>query len=100
MADKVIINPSGKRQLMASGVSISAHRELCANKQMQPSLNLGLLEYQRQLAANTGESGAAAANMFKLKGAQEFIDIFLKLAEETQVLKADPRPEQNLIHTL
>lgn len=85
---------------MSSGVNVSAHRELCVSKQMQSSINLALLEYQRIMAVDTRDSNGAAANMFKLKGAQEFMDVFLKLAEAPVIRTKDEEPPRNLIHTL
>lgn len=51
---------------------------------MQDSLNMSLLHYQLMLASSMSDANAAAANSFKIKGALEFIDVFLKLSESAQ----------------
>lgn len=92
-----LLNPSGKQQLLSIAARIKAHRELVVNPQFQDSLNLALLQYSQMLASGTSESNVAAANMFKLKGAQEFIHQFLYLAESFRPEVA-AKPSGNLNH--
>src|SRR5262245_38530728 len=82
MADIPNLNPSGKQQAMENESFIHKHRDLVANPQFQQSMNLAMIQYQGMLAQGTTDSNGAAANMFKLKGAQEFMHQFLYLAEE------------------
>lgn len=48
---------------------------------LKESIDVALLEYQRKLAIGTNDSNGAAGAMFKIKGALEFIDELIRLAE-------------------
>lgn len=75
---------------MSKDANIAKHREIISHPEFQKSINLALLHYTRTLSVATQDSQAAAANMFKLKGAQEFAQEFLYLAEpvnKPQVVK-------------
>ena len=74
------VNPTGKQQLMSSGMKISDHRAIVSHKQFQDSLNLALLQYTQVLTRSSDPTNAGA-NMMKLRGAQEFIHEFVYLTE-------------------
>ena len=86
MADKELtlqlpINPSPKALFRANAVKVRNHSDMIRSPVMKESMDVALLEYQFKLATNTAEQNGAAAAMFKIKGALEFIDEFLRLAE-------------------
>lgn len=83
----IILNPNGKQQLMASGVKISAHREIVSHRQFQDSVNMALLHYQNILARNSDPTNAGA-NMMKLRGAHEFVSEFIALTEPPKIAPA------------
>lgn len=78
MADNVI-NPTAKAQFIADPKRVSSHNSMVQIPQMRDSLNMALLEYQRIMIGNLTDANAGAAVSFKLKGAEEFINIFLSL---------------------
>ncbi len=77
-------NPSPKMIFLANAASRKNHNSLITSPVLKESIDAALAEYQLKLAKNTQESNGAAAAMFKIKGACEFIDEFYKLAEAYQ----------------
>lgn len=87
MADQILINPTPKQQFLADSKKVSAHRNVMQMAPIQEGINMALLEYQRQLTANMTDANAAAAVSFKLKGALEFVNTFLKLGESAPAVE-------------
>lgn len=77
-----LLNPSAKQQVLLSADKIRQHRAILDRGGFQESINLALLWYSQRLGMATADSNAAAANMYKLKGAQEFVHQFIYLAED------------------
>lgn len=77
----VIVNPNPKQAFRASGVKVSNHRKTMESPILRESLDTALLHYQFLLAGSTQDSNGAAAAMFKIKGALEFIDVLYRLSE-------------------
>lgn len=99
MADNIPpILQSPKQQLMSDAKRISRHRDLVASDQMLDSTATAMLEYQRMLSLSTADSNAAAANMFKLKGAQEFLIVLVNLSEAQK--QPEPSRIQRLDHSV
>ncbi len=76
-----VFNPSAKYQFVTNGKRTSAHNNLMQQEQMQDSVNMSLLEYQRRLLVGAKDANAAAAAGLKLKGALELVDIMFKLGQ-------------------
>lgn len=93
------LNPSGKQQLRASGPKINDHHAIISYAQFQDSINMALLHYQQLMTQGTADSNGAAANMFKLKGAQEFVHQFIYLAEEIRPMEVLKPKSSALDHT-
>lgn len=93
------INPSPKILFLANGVKRKSHSTLITSPVLKESIDAALAEYQLKLAKNTQESNSAAAAMFKIKGACEFIDEFYKLAE-VAVRTQDQKSDSKLDHSV
>jgi len=78
------INPSPKQQLLSNAKQRQAHNELAADDQMRSSLNFALLEYQGRLSSEITDGNSAATTAYKIRGALEFINVFLHLGKEIQ----------------
>jgi hypothetical protein len=77
-----ITNPTPKQEFLESAAACKAHRELMQNPALRRSFNAALLHHQRRLTSAVEIDGnAAAAYFLKIKGAQEFLDILINLAE-------------------
>lgn len=76
-------NPSPKAEFLKNAEHIKKHHELVENAYLYDHLQLALQEMQRRAAQNTEPSNfnACAASHLRLLGAQDFLDIFLNLAE-------------------
>jgi hypothetical protein len=90
----VIINPSPKLQFMSDPKRVSAHRNTMQMPQIQDSINMALLNYQRELFARVNDANGSAAAGLKLKGALEFVDEFLRLAEAPKPHADSPKSAQ------
>ncbi len=85
MAEPIILNPTPKQQVTANSKRIALHRAVVETTGFQDAINMGLLQYQRMLAESTVDSNVAAASMFKLKGAQEFVQVLIHLTHHTSI---------------
>jgi hypothetical protein len=94
MADARIFNPTPKQQFLESKESVAAHNRLLENSQLLKSISTAMLEQQRIVTGSVVEGNSAAATAYMLKGAQHFVDIFLKLTAATE------RPEQPKVVSL
>lgn len=83
--NKIIVNPSPKTRLMASKPLLEAHRNLMQMPDLRTSFDFALLEYQGQLCSRANDGNTAAASLFKIQGALEFINVLLKLGEVPEV---------------
>jgi len=105
MADKdltapPILNPRPKALFRQSAVKVKNHNSLITSPVLKESLDAALLEYQqRVLMGGNGDVNNAAAASFKLKGALEFIDEFIKLAEPYQRPPSTPTGDR-IDHTV
>lgn len=79
---------------MALKANVTSHRKLLDDPQFDMSIHYALLEYLRQLVEARTDMSGAAANHFKLAGAQEFVHVLKTLAEPAYV--PTPRPSDNL----
>lgn len=84
------INPSPKLLFRVNTVKVKNHISMVSSPVLKESIDVALLEYQHRLAGNTAESNGAAAAMFKIKGALEFIDELYKLAYAPEPRKQVP----------
>lgn len=77
--------PTPKDWFLQDPKRVGEHNQLIGSPITQVSLNTALLEYQRLLSKERFNLNDAAANFFRLVGAQEFVEIFRQLGQ--------PRPE-------
>lgn len=76
-------NPTPKAEFLRLPSLVKAHHELIELPSLQVGLNTALMEMQRRAAAGTDTTNFnfCAASHLRLLGAQDFIEIFLNLAE-------------------
>ncbi len=90
------INPSPRAKFMALADSVKKHHDMLDSQEFERAIHYSLLEYQRSLCEQKVDMTGAAANHFKLVGAQEFVHQLRYLAEP---FKPNPVPVSgNLIH--
>ncbi len=97
MADQPTVNPSPRQEFQANVNYIKLHREMMQQPMLGVSTHYALLEYQRRLTApllKDDSSDPPAARFYKLQGAQEFLDILIKLGEMPAAIKHTARPDQ------
>lgn len=98
MASTPITNPTPKARFQESGDNISKHRDMIGSKEFQRGCDSALLQYQAVLGLRTTDMATAAANQFKLLGAQEFLQELRLLAE--MPVRSAPVLNKELDHTL
>lgn len=76
-------NTSPKAEFLKNAAFVKLHHEIIEHPGLQYGLQVTLLEMQRQAANNTppGEFNSCAASHLRMLGAQDFIAMFLNLAE-------------------
>lgn len=76
-------NPTPRSAFLKSQELIKQHHELVENETLRMHLRIALQEMQVRAAANTEANNfnACAAAHLRMLGAQDFVDIFLNLAE-------------------
>lgn len=76
-------NPSPRDEILKSPESIKSHHVLVENEILRKHLSIALSEMQRQIANNApaDNMGACASAHLRMLGAQDFVQIFLNLAE-------------------
>lgn len=86
-------NPTPKTEFMKDSANLTQHRELATNDRLHRSLQVALLEMSRRICsgAPAENMGACAAAHLRMLGAQDFVEIFLNLAE-TPVANVRPMP--------
>ncbi len=104
MSDKELtiplpINPSPKTLFLVNSAKVKNHNSMIGSPVLKESIDTALLEYQLRLAGNTQESNGAAAAMFKIKGALEFVDELYKLSSARQPTKS-AADGQKIDHTV
>ena len=85
-------NPSTKSEFLKYHIAVKNHHELVENPVLRRHIEFALSEMQRRAAQGTppGEFNACAAAHLRMLGAQDFLDIFLNLAEaSTPTTKTD-----------
>lgn len=92
------VNPSPKARFMLTKAYVETHRNLIFRDDLQRGLDYALLEYQRVLCEQRSDMSGAAANHFKLMGAQELIHVLKTLAETPRMPTVVP--EGNLKHNV
>lgn len=97
MSEPIILNPSPKLQFLSSK-AVSDHNNMAQSPVLRHSLNMALLEYQNQQLTTMTDANGAAACSFKIKGALEFIDLFMKLGMAPQ--KVEPSKIARLDHNV
>ncbi len=94
----IIKNPSAKFQFVQDAARVRAHNNIFEMPQIQDSINMGLLEYQRRLLKDATDGVACSMAGMKLKGAAEFVDILIKLSD-TSVEPEAKSTGPKLVHT-
>ena len=85
------LNPSPKARFQQAPDNISKHRALVDSKEFQRACDFALLQYQAELSQRIVDGTNAAANYFRMLGAQEFIQTMRLLSESTpRVTVVDP----------
>lgn len=74
-------NPSPKTKFISHENNVKNHRALLDRPEFDRAVDVGLLEYQRVLCETRGDMSMAAANHYKLAGAQEFVHVLRNLSE-------------------
>jgi hypothetical protein len=76
-----VTNPTPKTRFLESGLRISEHRKMVDSPAFQAGADSALLEYSALLSTQSVDGQGAAANHFKLRGAQEFLQVLRNLSE-------------------
>jgi len=77
----IIKNPSAKFQFVGDAARVAAHNRIFEMPQIQDSINMALLEFQRRLLKDSNDGVTCSMAGMKLKGAAEFVDILIKLSD-------------------
>lgn len=83
-------NPSAKLQFLSSPTRVKNHNRIFEGYEIQDSINMALLHFQRELLVGVTDGISASAAGMKLKGAAEFVDILFKLGD------ANAKPHSNV----
>lgn len=96
---EIVKSPTPKQRFIDFGEKMrTAHRDYIGTVSFQVACDHALLEYQRILSAQPAPNyNDAAAAHLKMTGAQDFIEVFRRLAETSSPI-AMPRPAGNLNH--
>lgn len=89
-------NLTPRARFQQSGTKLSAHRDLISSEAFRVAIDTALLQYQAELCEKTTDMNTAARTGVCMLGAQEFIGVLRKLAENSS-----PRPNpinDNLPH--
>jgi hypothetical protein len=70
-----------RERFMADGKNVSGHQAIVDGAYFSRAADAVMLEYSRKLANEVDGSTAAIAGL-KLKGAQEFLDLFKSFSEQ------------------
>lgn len=76
-------NTTPKADFLKDSAAVANHHKLVENLTLRKHMEIALLEMQRRAAAGTDTTNLnfCAASHLRLLGAQDFIEIFLNLAE-------------------
>lgn len=85
-------NPSPKSEFLKNAANLKAHHDLVENDSLRYSLNCALLEMSRRICngAPADNMGACAAAHLRMLGAQDFVEMFLNLAEAPSLPAKSP----------
>lgn len=85
-------NPTPRSEFLKDAEAIKSHHVLVENPILRRSIEIALLEMNRQICNNCppDNMGGCAAAHLRMLGAQDFIQVFLNLAEESS---APPRKD-------
>ena len=92
-----ITNPTPRARFQSNKKTIEDHRRMIEQASFDYSCDLAMLEYQRVLSQSVTTFNDAAANHFKVTGAQEFLQTFRNLGEMPS--RTTPVDRDNLIPT-
>lgn len=80
-------NPSPKDEFLQAAHNIDKHKKLVTDDDLRNGLSYALREYCRRISSsNPQDLGSAAMQFMKVKGAEEFLDVFLNLSEKMSVV--------------
>lgn len=85
-------NPTPKSEFVKNTAAVDSHRSLVSTDKLHESLRVAMLEMSRRICNNApaDNMGACAAAHLRMLGAQDFVEIFLNLAETpAQEAKSD-----------
>lgn len=85
-------NPTPKSEFLKDPEAVKAHHVLVENPLLRRSIEVTLMEMSRQICNNCppDNMGGCAAAHLRMLGAQDFIALFMNLAEEaTPVSRKD-----------
>lgn len=99
MIEPLPINPTPKLQFQQSSDNIAKHKRLLEMTELERGINFALLQMQADLADRPTDGNAAAANWFRIMGANDFIKTFRELAQSPTPL-ASKRDNGQLIQVL
>lgn len=88
-------NPTPKEAFLADAAQAKRHADLVARPELRRALEVALLEHQRRATNALASAPDPAAAAWRLAGAQEFVAIFLGLADLTA--PAPRRDPDNLL---
>lgn len=74
-------NISPRQRFQQSGVRLSNHREMIASEAFKAAIDIGLLQYQTELAAKCTDANAAMRVGLCILGAQEFVTVLRQLGD-------------------
>lgn len=81
-------NPTPKESFLQDKSNLEAHHSLVTSEALRYALSVAQLQYGRLLAqANPADLGSAAMLHMRQKGVEEFLEIFLNLAETAELPK-------------
>jgi hypothetical protein len=79
-------NPTPKSEFLKDPQNIKRHHAFVEDSYLRKSMEVALMEMQRRAAAGTDTTNFnfCAASHLRLLGAQDYLEIFLNLAEQMQ----------------
>lgn len=82
-------NPSPKSEFVKNTNNVRNHHKCIEDPWLVPALQIAMQEMQLRAAANTDANNfnQCAAAHLRMLGAQDFVDIFLNLAETPEIGK-------------
>lgn len=97
MAEPLTINPSPKARFIGYRPFADAHRELIQKPELQRAIDFATQQMVWDLTTPEVDGNAAAARLYYLKGAHDFVATLKNLAE-VQVLPKRQPGEREITH--